>query len=300
MAVKTSTPWWVSGVLLFGLVCLFAGQRVLAHMDKASAVLTGLGLLCVAVSTGIRVWAYQRESGKRRKVEGILLLSHLGLIAGLALYFLVAAKAEVHKTYVISTVAWLVLIGLSAIPLLMVELSLGFTGRDWFPQRGHKLADEASVELFRVRDMAWNGLTIALAAAFLMVTCNTVKERDVRKDVSYFKTSRPGSATVQMVHKMSEPLRVLLFFPDVNQVADEVENYFRQLNAATGKVLIERHDRTLSPTLANKHQVRADGTVVLLRGAEDADEKAEKDAKDEPVKGPRPSTNEKITLPTDF
>jgi hypothetical protein len=300
MAVKTSTPWWVSGVLLFGLLCLFAGQRVLAHMSKVSTVLTGLGLLCVVAATGARLWAFQRESGKRRQVEGIMLLSHAGVALALLVYFFVAKGAS-DKTYVVATVGWLILLGVSIIPLITTEISLGFTERDWFPKRGTKLADEAAVELFRVREMAMSGLSIALAAAFLMVTCNTAKERDIRKDVSYFKTSAPGSATVQMVNKMTEPLRVLVFFPEVNQVADEVEAYFRQLGKATGKVTVERHDRMLSPNLANKHQVRTDGTVVLLRGAEDPEEAADKDKKDaDKDKGPQPSSNEKITLPTDF
>jgi len=72
---------------------------------------------------------------------------------------------------------------------------------------------------------------------------------------------------------------VLLFFPDVNQVADEVEAYFRQLGDATGKVVVERHDRLVSPTLAKEHKVNADGTIVLLRG--EPEEKKDDKKKDE-------------------
>ncbi len=303
MAMKTSTPWWITGVLFFGLLCLFAGQRALAHMDTTSTVLTGLGLLCVIGATGVRVWAYSRETGRRRAVEGVMLLCHAGVGVALLLYFFVAAKDGVeHKTYIMATVIWLILLGLSVIPLIMIETSLGFVGRDWFPVKGEKVADEAAVELFRVKEMATNGLTIALAAAFLMVTCNAMKDRDVSKDVSYFKTSRPGSATVAMVNKMNAPLRVLLFFPDVNQVADEVEAYFRQLGDDTGKVVVERHDRLVSPTLAKEHKVNADGTIVLLRGEPDDKDKkdAKKDEKKPEESGPVASQSEKITLPTDF
>jgi hypothetical protein len=304
MAMKTSTPWWLTGVLFFGLLCLFAGLRALAHMDTTSTVLTGLGLLCVIGATGVRVWAFTRETGRRRAVEGVMLLCHAGVAVALLLYFFVAAKDDVsHKTYIMATVTWLVVLGLSLIPLFMIETSLGFVGRDWFPQKGEKVADEAAVELFRVKEMATNGLTIALAAAFLMVTCNAMKDRNIQKDVSYFKTSGPGSATVAMVNKMDAPLRVLLFFPDVNQVADEVEAYFRQLGDATGKVVVERHDRLVSPTLAKDHKVNADGTVVLLRG-EPADKKDDKkDAKEEKKEdkpAPVASQEEKLTLPTDF
>lgn len=299
MAMKTSTPWWITGVLFFGLVCLFAGQRALAHLDTTSTILTGLGLLCVIGATGVRVWAFSREAGRRRAVEGVMLICHAGVAVALLLYFFVAAKEGVsHKTYIMATVGWLVVMGLSLVPLFMIEASLGFVGRDWFPVKGEKVADEAAVELFRVKEMATNGLSIALAAAFLMVTCNTMKDRDVSKDVSYFKTSRPGSATVAMVNKMNAPLRVLLFFPDVNQVADEVEAYFRQLGDETGKVVVERHDRLVSPSLAKEHKVNADGTIVLLRGEPEGKKGEKKEDKKE--SGPVASQSEKITLPTDF
>ena len=245
------------------------------------------------------------------------------MVLALVIYFLLGTAGgqemlgiteSAAKASTIATVGWVLVMGISLIPLLMIELSLGVTGRDWFPKASEKVADEAAVELFRVREMATSGLTIALAAAFLMVTCNTAKERDIRKDVSYFKTSRPGSATINMVASLNEPMRVLLFFPEVNQVADEVESYFQQLSDATGKVTIERHDRMVSPGLAKDFTVQVDGTVVLVQG-ESAEEKEKRirEATDhtsgDNPEGKTPAQkaatkkvppNQKLTLPTEF
>lgn len=321
MAVKTSTPWWVSALLFLGLLLVFAGQRVLSHIGAASA-LTWLGLLLVVGSTGVRAWAMMREKGKRRAVERLLLLCHAGALVALLVYWLfgttsgqsmlgIETARSVSRAGTIATIVWVILMGVSLVPLLMAELSLGFTGRDWFPKTGADVADEAAVELFRVREMATAGLTIALGAAFLMVTCNLAKERDVRKDVSYFKTSRPGSATVNIAASMDQPMTVLLFFPQVNQVADEVEAYFKQLADVSGKVVIERHDRTVSPGLAKDYKVSVDGTVVLVKG-EAAEEKAKREEgnKTPGTKDPnKPAksafektmpTNEKVTLPIEF
>ena len=325
MAVKTSTPWWVSALLALGLLFVFAGERVLAHLDAVSSALTYLGLLLVAGSTAVRFWALRREKGKRRAVERVLLLCHGGVILALVVYYLLGTAGgqemlgitdprTADKAGTIGTIGWLLIMGVSLVPLLMVELSLGLTGRDWFPKPGSDLADEAAVELFRVREMATAGLTIALGAAFLMVTCNVAKERDVRKDVSYFKTSGPGSATVNITATLTEPMRVLIFFPEVNQVADEVEAYFKQLNDQTGKVVIERHDRTISPGLAKEYKVNTDGTVVIVKG-ETAEEKARREEGNKPPpigkdgkKPPPRSTldektvppNEKLNLPIEF
>jgi len=297
---------------------MFAGQRVLSHLDTTSTVLTVIGLLLIAGATAIRFWAFRRETGKRRMVERLLLVCHAGMILSLVIYFLLGTTTgqgwlgiesgkAVAKTDTIATVVWVLLMGISLIPLIMVEASLGMTGRGGFPKPGEDMAEDAAVEVFRVREMASSGLTIALAAGFLMVTCNVAKERDVREDVSYFKTSRPGPSTVSMVGSLSEPMRVLLFFPEVNEVADEVEAYFRELAGETGKVVIERHDRMVSPGLAKQYKVQSDGTVVLIKG-ETAEEKAkrEKEIKDSEAKTrlkPEDKVvppNEKLTVPTDF
>jgi hypothetical protein len=323
MAVKTSSPWWVSALLALGLFILFAGERVLAHMDTVSGALTYLGLILVAASTGIRIWSYRRELGARRRVERLFLACHAGVMLALVVYFLLGTAGgqemlgiteSAAKASTIATIGWVLILGVSLIPLLMVELSLGLTGREWFPSASEKVVDEAAVELFRVREMATAGLTIALAAGFLMVTCNVAKERDTRKDVSYFKTSRPGSASVNMVASLNEPMRVLLFFPEVNQVADEVEAYFQQLADATGKVVIERHDRTVSPGLAKDFTVQVDGTVVLVQGeSKEEAEKRQREATDhtsgEGAEDKTPAQkaatkkvppNQKLTLPTEF
>jgi hypothetical protein len=314
MAVKTSTPWWVSALLALGLLFLFAGERVLAHLDTASSVLTWFGLILVAGSTAIRFWAFRRAKDSRRNVERLLLLCHAGVIAALVIYYLFGTESgqemvgidpeNAGKASTMALVGWLLVMGLSLIPLLMVELSLGLTGRDWFPKPGGEVADEAAVELFRVREMATSGLTIALAAGFLLVTCNVAKERDIREDVSYFKTSRPGPATINMTSSLKLPMRVLIFFPEVNEVADEVEAYFRQLGDETGKVVVERHDRVASPGLAKELKVNVDGTVVLMRGEtpeeKETREKAERAAKTKtPDQKPLPAS-EKLTLPVEF
>ena len=313
MAVKTSTPWWVSALLALGLLFLFAGERVLSHLDTASSVLTWFGLILIGGSTAIRFWAFRREKDSRRNVERLLLLCHAGVVLALVIYYLfgttggqemLGIEERSDSASTIATVAWLLVMGLSLIPLLMVELSLGVTGRDWFPKPGGEVADEAAVELYRVREMATSGLTIALAAGFLLLTCNVAKERDIREDVSYFKTSRPGEATINMTSSLKLPMRVLIFFPEVNEVADEVEAYFRQLGDETGKVVVERHDRVASPGLAKELKVNVDGTVVLMRGEtpeeKETREKAERATKDKtPDQKPLPAS-EKLTLPVEF
>ena len=89
-------------------------------------------------------------------------------------------------------------------------------------------------------------------------------ERDVRKDVSYFKTTAPSGATVTMLGKLDQPIRVVLFFPPGSDVLAAVQPYFDALKAS-GKLSVEARDIALSPELAQKHKVRDNGVALLLQ-----------------------------------
>jgi hypothetical protein len=144
---------------------------------------------------------------------------------------------------------------------------VGPAGRPMFDPRG--AARHGGVEYMRVREIGWSGLSLALALSLLMVTCQVAKERNVQKDLSYFKTSEAGESTRNIATASSEPIKVHLFFPPVNEVKEQVKSYFEAMAAATGKVEIFDHDRVSDADLAAKFKVSKDGVVVLARGTGD-------------------------------
>ncbi|NJM91047.1 MAG: DUF4175 domain-containing protein [Myxococcales bacterium] len=257
---------------------LFIGERILGHLGGMRLVVTGLGALLVVGVTALRGWAMLASHDARRRVERTLLLSHLGSALALLFYALttptgmkligqggLTGKGLEHYTGAM-TVLWLVVMAASLIPLVMIEASLGTARRDRFELARSKDAELEGVEYLRVREIGWSGLTVGLALALAMVTCRIAEERNVSKDVSYFKTSAPGESTVNIAKSMSEPLKVLLFFPAVNEVKDEVRTYFTSLAEASKKVEIEEYDRYVSAELAAKYRVTKDGVIVMIRG----------------------------------
>jgi hypothetical protein len=280
MAMKTASPWWFSAIFAAGLFLIFLGERPFGHIDGVRLLFTGLGALLVVATTALRVWTFTSTSGERRAVERILLMCHAGVLFSLLIYTFTtqtgqglvgvdALDAKAQARYVVPmTLLWAIGMLVSLVPLLMVELSLGTARRSEFSVQQMRKSDidEEAVESFRVREMSASGLTIALAAALLMVTCNVASQRNIRKDVSYFKTSSPGSATVNIARSVSEPIKILLFFPKVNEVKNEVRGYFESLRDAAGNVEIEEHDRMLSAALAKQYRVNVEGTVVIVHG----------------------------------
>ncbi len=252
-------------LLCVGLITLFSGERAFAH-TSATGFLSWLGILMVAASIALRGWASMRSKGAERKIEMVLSACSAGVVISLLGYYLttqsgmgllgIEADATVTRWKMVMTVLWLIALLVSMLPMILITVV----------RSGGRSDSESSVDLMQVKEGASSGLSIALAASFLMVTCNIADQRNIRKDVSYFKTSDPGTATVSMLNSLNEPLRVLAFFPEDNEVSVEVQQYFDSLASKTKNLEFALHDRLLKSGLAKEHKVSRDGTIVLLRG----------------------------------
>lgn len=281
MAMRTASPWWFSLVFAGGLLLLLLGERAFGYLDLVRAVFTGAGALVALGVTGLRVFTVVASNGDRRRVERALLACHAGALVALSLYWLTTdtgrgllgfgdLEAEALDRYTVPlTVLWSITMAVSLVPMLMIETSLGTARRTGFSFAGVRTSERAAeaIEAFRVREMAASGLTIALAMSLLMVTCNIAEQRNVRRDLSYFKTSSPGESTIQIARSVSDPVKVLLFFPQVNPVTTEVRGYMHALAAAGGRITIEEHDWQVERQLAQEYRVPDHGAIVLVHGS---------------------------------
>ena len=275
MAMRTASPWWASLTFGVGLLFIFVGERLFGYSSGVRLVLTGLGVVLALGITGLRTYTTLATRGARRNVERTLLLCQLGVLFGLLLYmfsttwgvshFHLSDKGAMHFGTAM-TVLFAVIIAVSLIPMFMIELSLGSALRTEIDLGS---ASDEGIEYLRVRDIGWSGLSVGLALALVMVTCNVAQDRNLQKDVSYFKTSTPGDSTKAIVAAQTEPIRVLMFFPPANDVAAQVRDYFSTLAAASGHMTIEEHDRLADAELAGKYKVSKDGEVVLVKGTGD-------------------------------
>ena len=275
MAMRTASPWWASLVFGFGLLCIFLGERLFGHVSAARVFFTGvLGLVPLLGVTALRLWTTLRTTGTRRNIERALLLCHAGTLLALVLYALTTKWGvdalgikNVARWDGAITVLYAILIVASLVPVLLIEISLGSARRTGI-DLGQGDTD-AGLDYFRVREVGWSGLTVAFALSLLFVTCQVAKERNVSRDVSYFKTSSPGESTVNIVSATTEPIKVHLFFPDTNEVKEQVLTYFERLRSDAKKVEISTHDRMAETGLATKYKIGKDGIVVISKGEGD-------------------------------
>jgi hypothetical protein len=117
-------------------------------------------------------------------------------------------------------------------------------------------------------------MSLALSAVFLLSLNYVATARDVRKDVSYFRTTEPSAGTRSLIAKLDKKMKVMLFFEPGSDVLAQVKPYFDGLKGLNKLLSYQVIDVALAPAIATKHKVRDNGNVLLLQGEGD-DQKGE-------------------------
>jgi hypothetical protein len=267
--VGVRAPAWLTWLLLGALIAVYAGERIVPQMTVARWGLTGGGALVVLLLVFWRLRLWRSAGGETREVEGVFFLCYAGLALTLLSFLIAGAGLEwirlepedadlAQRVETAAAVAGGILLAISLLPLLAAQWAVGF--------RSSAAQSTGTVDRLRVGQLAAAGLTVGLAAPFLMLTGYIASENDKTLDLSYFRTSSPGTATQALVQSLPGPLRVVLFFPPGSGVTDQVRGYFSTLADEVGNVEVEQQDYMAAPELAEQYRVIRDGTIVLAVG----------------------------------
>jgi hypothetical protein len=123
--------------------------------------------------------------------------------------------------------------------------------------------------LRRVRTASYAGLTLAFSVVFLLSMNYVAGARDVRRDLSYFKTTQPSAASLHMLDKLEVPVKAILFWRPNDDVLQQIRPYFAALAKQNSKFRYEVLDSAFAPELCRKHHVNGNGAVLLLQGEGD-------------------------------
>lgn len=254
-----------TGLLCAGLLVLFIGERVLGQ-DLGRKIGSGLGIALLLGAFALRVQGRAAAKGDARAVEARLLGAYGGVLIALILYALSVdpllsafgfgddAKSRFES---VLSVLWPATMVVSLSALLFMELVYA------------RMPIAESVELRRVRTAAYAGLTLAFSSVFLLSMNYVVTARDVRRDLSYFKTTQPSASTLKMLEKLETPVNVILFWRKSDDVLQQVEPYFAALARHSDKIKYEVQDSAFVPELCKKHRISGNGWVLLLQGEGD-------------------------------
>jgi hypothetical protein len=262
-----AAPSWIFPLYAAGMVLVFIGERVLSGLDKGAGAATALGLVAVVAATGLRFSPRFKSGGERKSIESLLALLSLAGLVAVAIYFAttdsgadklgLSKLASPTKDHVLGVlrVVWIALVAVSLVPMLFAETAL------WPMRRAER------PESRRVRAAANAGLTLVLAAIYGSLLVYAAGGLPWKADYSYFKTSRPSEATRKIAASLAEPVKVVAFFPDVNEVRTEVASYLRELAAGIPNLQVQVTDRLLAPKLSKELHATQDGVIILARGS---------------------------------
>lgn len=242
-----------------GLGCVLLGERVLVSQETLTTVVSGVGLALCLAATVLRL-LQSMGSGPRAEIGRLLGFAQLVGLLGLLVYWSLrwlgdAASSEAGGLGAsdVLTVAWVTLVAVSVVAVAFGEWAI-------FGMR-----DSEHVESSRVRFAVQSGIALALAAGYGSLFVYTAALQEAKADYSYFKTSKPGEATLKLVDQIGDKVVITGFFPEVNEVRREVAAYLSELTKRNPALQVRLVDRYLEPKLAGELDVTRDGILVLAR-----------------------------------
>jgi len=262
-ATQTQTSGLQALIALgLGLVIVFIAERVIGDAGLGATV-RWIGVLGVVVALAMKVRDWSKASGAQRKVELLLLVAYGGVVDALIIYALSTrpgldllglAGAEGDRIAQLLTVAWLAVLSVAMFAAIFMELAYA------------RMPITAAVEVRRLRAAAEGGLSLGLALVFVFSLNYAVSKRDIRRDLSYFKTTQASEATAKMVSGLDTPVRAILFYPEVSEVSNQLRPYFEGLAQPNANFSFEIRDHALEPAFARKYRIRDNGHILLLKG----------------------------------
>ncbi len=251
----------MAGLYLGGMALVFVGERLLSGAEDGLGWVVswvGVALVGAAFAFAVRRYRGALEPGQRLgyRAAGVLLLVgfaglvvYLGTTDGVVETFGLEGESERRWRGVwgaLWPIFWLV----GTIPFLLVDRAL-WRSPEVLPER-------------RVRAAVAGGLAAALGFALAFPVNFLATRHNERWDLTYFKTSAAGTATVNIVAALDKPINVRIFAPSASDLADELRGYFSALEGLS--LTVEVLDQAASPRLAKALQVRDNGVITFTLG----------------------------------
>lgn len=239
--------------LVSGLGVLFVGERAL-H-DTARIVVSGLGAMLFLAGMALAIVRMGMAHGDKQKATKRILFEYAICVFALLLYGLQMSEVNLvpqGRVQVMLMVAWPGVLCLGLLPLVAMELAL------------FGMAKSIRMESWRLI-FAGRGARVVALALIIFAGFNYSAVRWNRKiDLSYFKTTKPGTSTIAMVQHLTKPLRVVLFFNPGNEVLEQARTYLNHLARYNEHIQVQITDQAVDPKMAQELKVSNNGFMALL------------------------------------
>lgn len=253
--IHSVVPTWAT---LFGLLCLFFGERVYGADDAMRPIFAGLAAASVLAALALRFVERGKADAHKRVVQDKLLLFTATVAVSLALYALLAAvfteDTEAHARFRgVLWALWPTTLAAGLFPLLAIELAV------------MPVARIPIYEQTRVKKSWQRALALAVFTACLVLANYLGNRHDEQWELSAGLQAVASEQTESAVRDLTKPVKVVLFFPRANDAAERLERYFEPLLASNSNLTVERVDHALAGDLAKDAKVNDNGYVGIFQ-----------------------------------
>jgi len=245
------------------MFAIFVGERIVGS-GTVRAVATGAGLVAVIAAMAMRFVRAGKAPADRKKLEQRLVALYALGLGAVLLYVMQSdlwssafnqpLERNWPKLSTVLAALWPVAWIAAAWPILLIELAHA------------EMARAPRLELGRIRSATLSGFGLAAALVAAFSFSYVASERDMKADLAYFRTSRPGEVTRRIVRNLDQPLEIAVFFPAANEVRDEVDDYFKDLVKESSQVKLTHYDFDIDPLKAKEYGVTTNGIIAFVRG----------------------------------
>ncbi|MBI2890972.1 MAG: Gldg family protein [Nitrospirae bacterium] len=250
-----------------GMVLIFAGERFVPRFHASRWILDASGLGILVLTPFLRALIGRHDPAGLRAYERRIRAAYLAGLVAIVAYTLQADPLFgflrlrygwgdwAGRARTMAQVGWPIVLTCALVPLLFMETSF------------RSMARGAQLDARRIAFSARSGLTVALAACLLFVLNYLTSEWNVKRDLSFLRSTNPSEETMRRVGALSQDVEVSLFYPNVNEVKEDLLSYFEPLRDASGRFRLTSFDHVAEPKLSRDLGVTANGYVVVKGGS---------------------------------
>ncbi len=248
---------WPTWALTIGAVLAFFGERVFSASESSRAGLAAVAAIAVVAALGVRFNEFAKGSADKKPVGRLLLILSAGVAMSLVLYALIPLvfhgdSSASQRLRAVLWALWPITMLCSLLPLIAIELSVG------------SVAYIDRYEHHRIRTTLERTLSLGLLIASLFLVNFLAKRHNTKWDFSSGSTAKASPQTQRAVRDLTKPVKVILFFPKANEVAESVQRYFEPLKGLGKNITVQQVDHALASDLAKDTKVTENGYVALL------------------------------------
>ncbi len=242
---NTRWAFWPTLSYFGGMALLLAAERIIAAPGPLRSTLRVAAAAAVLVALAARI---QRALAGGRPARRVELLFSAGYAVGC-----VAVALPLGSNSPFAASAWPILWLGSAVPLVLVELSLASA------VPGQPTTDG------RIGAAAQSGLEMVLILTTVVALNFLASSTEKHVDLSYLQATRPSLTLTQMAARLPEPVEVRVFYPEIHEVRERLMAYFDELRRAGAKLEVAFLDEAIDHAAAVRYRVQGNGTVVVAR-----------------------------------